>query len=126
MTAGGRDEPRVALKALVGPEDPERRERLVRAIMARVAPELRRRAARRGALATIGSLARPAFAAAALILLVSAAAIGSAAGRGTLAPRLAADVEDVLQPGGAAAAWLTEGRGPSVDDLLVALHEGAR
>ena len=95
-------------------------ERLVRRIVDAAAPELRRRAAGAHPLAMLAGWARPTLAAAAVIALVAIGAlvatdrVGAESEAGTVAEALGLPAE--------AAGWLSEGRAPTQDDLILAME----
>lgn len=115
------------LSPLAPPLDPERRERLARAIAARAAPELARRAGGAGALVFVARWAAPTLAAAAVLAIVSLAGLA-------LAPRPApdglgeetaerVDVEGALRLTQPVALWIAEDRPPAASDMILALQE---
>lgn len=93
------------------------RERMVRAIAARAAPSLARRAVPRGPLLTLAGWARPALAAAAVVAAVSLAALAAVEPAPDrlemVAERLPADPSD---------AWMLEPREPNDTDLIRTLE----
>jgi len=115
---------RLNLSPLDPAADPERWEGLIRSIRRRAEPELARRAAARSVLAVIGSFARPAMAAAAVLAAISTGVIAfSVNGR---EPELydGPVVEEALRLTAPVSNWLIEARAPSVYDLVLAI-EGA-
>jgi hypothetical protein len=97
-------------------------EELVRSIVARAGPELARRADRREPMAVLADWARPTFAAAAVLAAVSLLGF-------SLARQIGADprlrwVPEALGLPGPVAEWVTEGRSPTGDDLLLAMEGG--
>jgi hypothetical protein len=102
------------------PGDPAR-ERMVRAVAARTAPALARRAAPRSPLLLLAGWARPALAAAAVVAAVSLAALAAVEPPSrieTVAERLPAD-------GDPADAWMVEPREPNETDLIRTLEGDA-
>ena len=92
-----------------------RRERMVRAVLARA-----QTAAARGPLGVLAGWARPTLAAAAVIASVSLGALAWPAARPEAAQPLT--IADALMPQ-PAADWIVEDRAPSEDDLLVSWEQ---
>ena len=106
--------------------DPERRERLVASIMARVEPELVRRRSMRGVLGLVATWRVPVIAASMLItaLSVGALLVAKRASAET-ASAVAVDLYDALELDQPVRRWLAEGRGPTTVDLVTVLEEAA-
>lgn len=115
---------RLDLSPLDPTADPDRWERLIRSIRQRAEPELARRAAARSVLAVIGSFARPAMAAAAVLATLSTGVI--AVSMGGQEPQLydGPVLEEALRLSAPVSNWLIEARAPSTYDLVLAI-EGA-
>ncbi len=93
-----------------------RRERMVRAVLARA-----QTAAARGPLGVLAGWARPTLAAAAVVASVSLGALAWPAARPESAqPLTVADGLRIPQP---AADWIVEDRAPTEDDLLVSWEQ---
>jgi hypothetical protein len=93
------------------------RELLVAAILARADAELARRASNEvSPMLVLSAWARPALAAAAVLALVCATVLARNGGRP------APVVADALAVPAPADAWLVSERGPTLDDLLVAME----
>lgn len=111
---------RLDLSPLDPTEDRLGYERLVRRIMDAAAPELRRRAAGGNPLAILAAWARPTLAAAAVIALVAIGAlvatdrVGAAEDEASVAEALGLPTE--------AAGWLSDGRAPTEEDLILAME----
>lgn len=93
------------------------RERMVRAIAARAAPSLARRAPPRGPLLMLAGWARPALAAAAVVAAVSLAALAALE---PVPERL--DMVAERLPTEPADAWMVEPREPNDTDLIRTLE----
>ncbi|HUF26166.1 MAG TPA: hypothetical protein VMM18_04200 [Gemmatimonadaceae bacterium] len=104
--------------------EPERRELLVAAIMARAASGLRARRSARGVLVLVGMWRRPVIAASALITAASVAALLLGSGTAEAVPVATADLYDALQLEQPVREWLSEGRGPTMVDLVSAVEDG--
>lgn len=108
------------LSALDGSRGDAELEALITSINLRAAPELARRSATRGPFVVLAGWATPTFAAAAVLAAV--AVIGVIASRpGSAAPRLSGVPEELGLPT-PVAEWVSEGRPPSHDDLLLAME----
>jgi hypothetical protein len=115
---------RLDLRPLDPMADDERFERLVERITAAAEPELTRRAAGTGLFGALADWAWPALSAAAVLALVSGAALALARQQ-VSADDTFAGVVDVLEVAEPVSAWLSEGRPPTASDLIFAL-EGER
>lgn len=123
------DRERLNLAALDPAADVERWEGIVGSIMERAEPELhRRRVASRSILHLLAGWARPALAAAAILAAISTAllTLDVAPPAQPLAVQPGPGIIETLQIPEPVATWLTEERGPTVDDLLLALEGGPR
>lgn len=94
---------------------------MVQAINRRATGELARRAAARGPFVVLAGWARPALALAAALAAVSLLGIGLDARRNHVPPLRAMPEELGLT--GPVAEWVTEGRTPTQDDLLLAMED---
>lgn len=117
------DRERLDLSPLDPRADPQRWERLVRAIATHAAPELARRArTAAGPMTWLARVARPALPMAAALAALSA--IGLA-----LASRPSAEVSapsgviEALAPPDPLYGWLAESRSPATSDLILAIEE---
>ncbi|HEX7051607.1 MAG TPA: hypothetical protein VF188_15475 [Longimicrobiales bacterium] len=120
------DSQRIDLSPLDPMAEPERWERLVRAITRGAWPELNRRAAVQSPFALLASWARPMLSTAAILILLSAAAIALTrrqTGAPDAPPFGIAGELDVPVP---AALWLSEERAPTVVELILAQEGGAQ
>jgi hypothetical protein len=112
----------IDLRALDATADELHWERLVRAISARAAPELARRAAAGnvGVLTMLGRWAWPAMAAASIMAVLA----GGVLARVHLAQPLASGrpVLESLQLSAPISTWLDEERSPTATDLIMALE----
>jgi hypothetical protein len=115
---------RLDLRPLDPMADDERFERLVARITEAAAPELARRFERTGLFGALADWAWPALSAAALLALVSTAALALARQQAS-ADDSFAGVVDALEVAEPVSAWLSEGRSPTTSDLIFAL-EGER
>lgn len=106
--------------------DPRRWEGLIRGILQRAEPELAQRAAARSSLVALADWARPALAAAVVLVALSAATLL------VLEPRPAAPADAAAPAVGLAetlglpptiADWVTEERPPSLSELILASGE---
>ena len=102
--------------------DPAHRERFVATVLDRAAFELARR--RRGATVwgVMATWARPALAAAAVLVVASASLLRSA----SAAPAETVGVVEALAVPTPAESWLIEEREPTTDDLILTLERGIR
>lgn len=108
------DRHRIDLSPLDPAHDPARWDRRVRSIMAHAAPELARRAAaQRSVLTVLAGWARPALAAALILVALSGAVVGFA---NRLAPAPTAAAPDVAE-----ALTVNVLGGPELPELLAAL-----
>lgn len=98
--------------------DPERRERTVRAILARAEPLLAAHARHPGPVGTLAGWLRPALAAAAVITVVATGFLltGSSS---VIAPSAVSEALGYPAP---VVGWVEAGRRPSVEELLVTLE----
>lgn len=112
---------RLNLSALDPAADSERWELLVGTITRRAMPELARRAALRSPLVLLAGWARPMLAAAAVLAVISIAALNAPLEPPSPSIGQAAGMVEELRVPAPLAAWLTEERGPTVDDLILAL-----
>lgn len=112
---------RLDLSPLDPTEDRLGYERLVRRILDAAAPELRRRAAGGNPLALVAGWARPALAAAAVIALVAIGAL-VATDRAGVPEDEAGTVAEALGLPAEPAAWLSDGRAPTQEDLILAME----
>lgn len=121
------DRERIDLSPLDPARDERGREGLVAGIMAEAAPELARRSARRRSVAAaLAGWARPALAAALLLLAISAAVLGTAEPlEAPDAPTVAGILEapELPEP---LTALLREEQPPSVAELIIAMEEDVR
>lgn len=101
--------------------EPERWERLVRAITERAAPELARRAQQAGVLSILGRWVWPTLAAATLAAVISGAVLATAQQTQSEVPGGIADAIGLPEP---VASWIEEGRGPTGADLLAVMEGG--
>jgi hypothetical protein len=104
--------------------DPQRREAMTDAIMARGKPILARYATGRGPLVVLAAWLRPALAAAAIVVAVALGVL-------TRAPREGATVSapttsEALGLPGPWVAWVETGRAPSLEELVVSMEEDSR
>ncbi len=120
------DTERVDLSALDPAADPDRWERLIRAIMVRAAPELARRAAGYDPFELLGTWARPMIAAAATLAVVALASLMRPRGPVELRASASLGVVEALRVPSPAADWLSEDRSPTVTDLVSALETDPR
>lgn len=97
---------------------------LVRAITARAAPELARRAASGSPFTVLAGWARPTLAAAAALAAVSLVGLGIARSGAAVVP-LRGVPEELGLPA-PVAEWVAEGRTPTRDDLLIAMEDDLR
>lgn len=113
---------RVDLSPLDPRGDQLRWERLIRSVMDAAAPELARRTSSATPLAVLGSWARPALTAAALVaaLAVGALAMTERVAEAADAPGTVADALGVPEP---ASVWLAEQRGPTAGDVAFAMEQ---
>lgn len=112
---------RLNLSALDPAADSERWELLVGTITQRALPELTRRVAARSPLMLLAGWARPMLAAAAILAAISITALRTAMESEDPGTSQAAGMIEELRVPAPLATWLTEERGPTVDDLLLAL-----
>lgn len=117
------DGDRLDLTALDPTADRARSERLVARIMERAAPELRRRAARDGLFGALADWAWPALSAAAVLAVISGAALA------LTRQQVSADdgimtVVEALQLAEPMSLWISENRTPTTSDLIFALDGG--
>ncbi len=103
---------------------PEHMDALTAKIMARVAPEIRRRRAARGALGFVTLWRGPVVAASALITAASLAAILLAGDGNADTPAATADIYDAIEIDQPIRQWLAEGRGPTLVELVTVVEEG--
>lgn len=115
------DQERMDLSALDPTADRMGYERLVRRVMEAAAPELARRAAGSNPLALLAGWARPMLAAAAIIAVFAIGALALTERAGAAAETVGT-FADALGLPAQAAEWLTEGREPTEDDLVLALE----
>lgn len=120
------DEERLDLSSLHPTMSENRWERMVGEIMVRARPELARRAAKAGLLGTLGEWMWPALSAAAIAAVLSGAVLAQA-GRVREAPLpVAGGVVPALDVAEPVSAWLDEGRGPQVSDLILVMEGDGR
>lgn len=119
------NEHRIDLSPLDPAADPDRWERLVRAITTAAAPELARRAASRSVIAEIGHWLRPALAAGIVLAAAAAATLSVLDREVEIRPAPVAGLEEALELGEPVSLWLTEDRAPTTSDLLLALEREA-
>lgn len=96
-------------------------EGLVRTINTRAVPELARRQAARGPFAVLAGWARPTLAAAAALAAVSLVGLSMGGSRPDLPPLRG--VPEELGLTGPVVEWVTEGRTPTQEDLLLAMED---
>lgn len=117
------DGDRLDLSALDPTADGERFEGTVARIMARAAPELRRRAAREGLFGALADWAWPALSAAAVLALLSGAALALAR-QEVSAEETIVTVVDAMELAEPVSRWIVEDRTPTTSDLIFALEGG--
>ncbi len=105
---------------------PVARERLVRRVMEAALPELQRRATERGAMVVLADWARPALAAAALIALASALALGLARPGAAALPAPSTGFAEALNVPAPVSTWIVTEREPTVGDMIAAVEGGIR
>lgn len=105
---------------------PVARERLVRRVMAAALPELQRRAMGRGPILVLADWARPALAAAALIALASALALGLARPGSAVSPTPASGLAEALNVPSPVSTWIVTDRDPTVGDMIAVVEGGIR
>jgi hypothetical protein len=112
---------RLNLSALDPAANTERWELLIGTIKQRALPELARRATARSPLVFLAGWARPMLAAAAALAAISLGVLGTAVEAELPGGSQAVGLIEELQVPAPLATWLTEERGPTVDDLILAL-----
>lgn len=117
---------RLNLSALDPAADSERWELLVGTITRRAMPELARRAAARSPLVLLAGWARPMLAAAAVLAAISLGVLGTAVETEVPGGSYASGLIEELEVPAPLATWLTEERGPTVEDLILALDGDVR
>ncbi len=120
------EQDRLDLSRLETRLDDERFERIVGAILQRARPELARRAARAGLLATLGDWLWPAMAAAALAAMASGAVLTRTVSTVTDPLAFAGGVVPALDVAEPVADWLDEGRSPQIGDLILVMEGRSR
>jgi hypothetical protein len=115
------DPERLNLSVLDPAADAERWERVINKITDHAMPELARRAAARSPLLLLAGWARPMLSAAAVLAAISIAALTTASRIPQPVAQQAGGMVEALQVPAPLATWLTEERGPTIDDLIVAL-----
>ena len=117
------DADRLDLTALDPTADGARFDGMVARIMERAAPELRRRSARDGLFGALADWAWPALSAAAVLAVISGAALA------LTRQQVSADdgivtVVDALELAEPMSRWIVEQRTPTTSDLIFALEGG--
>lgn len=105
---------------------PLRRERLVQRVLRAALPELERRATRGGPILVLADWARPALAAAALVALASALALGLVRPGSNATTPPDAGLAAALNVPTPVDAWLVADRAPDLGDVLTAVEGGIR
>lgn len=110
--------------SVIDPLSDAHEERLVRAITRRAGPELMRRAAQNSPIALVASWARPALAAAAVMVVLSSSVL-----RMTRDARFAQTpdygIVEALHLPAPVADWIVEDRTPTVRDLILVIEGDA-
>ena len=117
------DADRLDLTALDPTADEVRFEGLVARVMERAAPELRRRAAREGLFGALADWAWPALSAAAVLAVISGAALALTRQQVTAEDGFVT-VIDALELAAPVSRWISEDRTPTTSDLIFALEGG--
>lgn len=115
------DPERLNLSALDPAADRDRWEHLIHTIVESAKPELARRASVRSPLLLLAAWARPMLSAAAVLAMVSIAALNTMS-RGSNGTALqASGMIEELQVPAPLATWLAEERAPTIEELILAL-----
>jgi len=110
---------RLDLSPLDPETEPDRWERLVAGIVDAASPELTRRAARASLLGSLAELRWPALSAAAVLALISGAALAFTRQQTEVEPPVF--LVEALQVSEPVRGWIDEGRAPSTSDLILVL-----
>lgn len=117
------DADRLDLSALDPTADGEHFDGVVARIMERASPELKRRAAREGLFGALADWAWPALSAAAVLALISGAALAMTRQQ-VSAEESFVTVLDAMELAEPVSRWIVEERTPTTSDLILALEGG--
>jgi hypothetical protein len=120
------DPQRIDLSPLDPTSDRQRWERLVDGIVSRSGPELARRAARAGLLGTLGNWLWPALSAAAVLAVISGAAMAVTQDEARGRAEVAGGVVQALDLAAPVSYWLDEDRPPTTSEFYLVLEGESR